>query len=207
MKNKFLFFLIIGGILTILLLVIVYFVFWNKNNFYMANTTETQDKSVQDKDVSQNKLVTDDFEITLTDGWIKTQASAGTLAMAVATDENTLDSGAKKINFRSYLAVSRDTFSGDSLIEYMQTVKDALLATAPNAVFYNENELQIKNRKAYAMEVEINQQEVNFKVLIVAVKGDGDDVWVMSFNTTKLDWEKYSQNFSDMANSFFVKIK
>src|SRR3989344_3433434 len=65
---------------------------------------------------------------------------------------------------------------------------------------------------ASAMAVNVNEhiddpaaQNINFKILMVIVKGQGDDVWVMSFNTTKSSWEGYKKTFYDIANSFSLK--
>jgi len=63
----------------------------------------------------------------------------------------------------------------------------------------------INSRTARAIEADLTQQGVNFKILIVAVKGEGDDVWVISFNTLQSSWMAYQETFSDIANSFKLK--
>lgn len=200
MRNKLLLFILTAIVVVALIAIGVYFVMQNKPVSPINNIEAGGQESPK-------KLVTDDFEVTLSDEWVVAQASMGTSAMAAKINENIKDPAAQKINFTSYLAVSRDAFSGNDLADYMQAVKDALLQTAPDSIFSNENGLEINGRFAHAMEVEMAQQGVNFKVLIVAVRGDGDDVWVMSFNTLKDNWQEYVQDFSDMANSFFVKLK
>jgi hypothetical protein len=209
MNKKILFLITIG--FFILAAVFLGFYFSKKkifDNSPINGQARQNDSQLNQADASQsgNKLVTDDFEIMLTAGWVNTQALMGTLAMAVDSKENIKEPAAQKINFKSYLAVSHDTLSKKSLSEYMQTVKVSLRQTIPNAVFSNENNLEINGRLAYAMEVEMNQQEVDFKVLIIAVSGNEDDAWILSFNTLKDSWQSYTQNFSDMAQSFFIKL-
>ena len=120
-------------------------------------------------------------------------------------DEIVNDPAAKKINFRSYLAVSYDSISGKGLSEYLQTVKNNLSQAALNVNFTNENDITINNMPARAAEAELTQQGVDFKILMVAIKGQNDDVWIISFSTAKNDWAKYEKTFSDIANSFVLK--
>lgn len=155
----------------------------------------------------QNKLVTDDFEINLPAGWQKTAPAIGTSAMAVKVDEQLNDPAAQKINFRSYFAVSYDTAQGKSLSEYAQTVKDRLQQTISGIVFTQEHDTTINGKAAQAFEADFNQQGVNFKILMVTIKGLGDDIWVISFNTLQSAWVEYRDAFSDIANSFSLKLK
>ncbi|MFH1000934.1 MAG: hypothetical protein V1783_08855, partial [Bacteroidota bacterium] len=60
-------------------------------------------------------------------------------------------------------------------------------------------------KAAYTVEADMFQKEVNFKALMVMVKGEGDDVWVLSFNTTKSAWAGYEQPLRDVVNSFSLK--
>lgn len=169
--------------------------------------TETGPQNETDNIVSEkNQLVTDDFSMELPLGWSKTPDTApGVLAIAANPNENISDAAAKNINFISYLAVSRDALQGKTMEEYLQSVKDELQTAISGAIFANEKDLTINERSARAVETEMTQQGVNFKVLIVAVKGDGDDVWVMSYNTVKSSWDGYKEDFSNSARSFILK--
>ncbi len=171
----------------------------NKNDNY------TQEGDSLDTEQMENKLVTDNFSLNLPAGWIKTDAIEGVTAMAINSKENITDPAAKAINFKTYIAVSEDILNGKSLKEYMQIVKDGLRETISNVIFSNENEVVINERPAYAMEANLTQQNVNFKVLMVAVQGEGDDVWVISFNTIAGNWADYEKTFSNIANSFSLK--
>jgi len=163
-----------------------------------------QNKQI-DTEQPQNKLATNDFEVGLPTGWRQTAPAMGVSAMAVNANEHIDDPAAQKINFKSYFAVSYDTFQGKNISEYAQTVKSGLQQAISNSIFTKEQDMTINGRSARAMEVELTQQGVNFKVLMVIVKGQGDDFWVMSFNTTKSSWEGYKETFYDIANSFSLK--
>lgn len=154
----------------------------------------------------KKQLVTDDFSMELPTGWSKTiDTMTGVSAMATNPDEIINDAAAQKINFKSYLAVSSDTLNEKTIKEYMQSVKDEIQMLVPDAIFANENVLTINERPARAMEAEMMQQGINFKVLMVTVQGNGNDVWIMSYNTTKNSWDGYKEDFSDSAKSFTLK--
>lgn len=153
-----------------------------------------------------NQLVTDDFSMDLPAGWSKTiDTVEGVSAMAANPDEIINDPAAQKINFKSYLAVSFDTMMGQTMEEYMQSVKDELQKSVPGVIFANESNVTINGRPARAIEAEMTQQGTNFKVLIVAVQGNGDDVWVLSYNTVKSSWDGYTEAFAASAKSFVLK--
>ncbi len=127
--------------------------------------------------------------------------------MAVKVNEQLNDPAAQKINFKSYFAVSYDTTQGKSLSEYVQTVKSQLQQTISGIVFAQEHDTTINGKAARAFEADFNQRGVNFKILMVAIKGMGDDVWVISFNTLQSTWAEYRDTFSDIVSSFSLKLK
>ena len=200
MKNK-----TIVSVLTILgvalaVLIGVYFIKQDKpinsskNIGQQTNTEQTQ-----------NKIVTDDFEVVIPAGWEKTAPAMGSSAMAVKINENLNDPVAKKINFKSYFAVSYDTLQDKSMSEYVQIVKNGLQQTVPSVVFTKDQDMMINSRSAHAIEAELIQQGVNFKILLMVIAGEGKDVWVISFNTTKNSWDEYREMFYGVANSFNLK--
>jgi len=216
MKNKIIIIaLIIPGI-ALIVLVGFYFVKQNKllisspENIIQPNQTlvgnqEKMNDGTGLNNQTQNKLVTDDFEVTLPAGWEKTAPAIGASAMAVNRNEKLDDPAAQKINFRSYLAVSYDTLQGKGMSEYLQTVKNGLSQVVSNVVFTNEQDIIINDRPAHALEAELTQQGVNFKILMVVITGQGEDVWVMSFNTIKSSWDGYQETLSDIVQSFNLK--
>lgn len=153
----------------------------------------------------QSKLVTGNFEVNLPAGWRQTAPAIGASAMAVSVDEHINDPAAKKINFQSYFAVSYDTLQDKSMSEYLQIVKNGLQQTIPGVVFTKDQDMTINGRSTHAIEAELTQQGVNFKILMVIIAGQEKDVWVMSFNTTKSSWDGYKETFYSIANSFSLK--
>ncbi len=153
----------------------------------------------------QKKLITDDFEITLPMGWEQTVPAIGTSAMAINKEEKSDDPTIQKINFKSYFAVSYDILQGKNLNGYLQNIKNTLSQTISNVVFTNEQDLLVNNKSARAVEAQLTQQGVDFKVLMIVIEGQEDDVWVISFNTTESYWDNYKGIFSDIVKSFILK--
>jgi len=170
------------------------------------NETVTGNQTEINSTGEKNKLATDDFSMDLPLGWKGVPKTlAEVTAMAANVDEDIGDEAAKAINFKSYLAVSSDLLKGKTINEYMLSVKSELQVGFPGVVFTNENSLTINEKPARAIEVEMIQQGVNFKVLIVVIQENGDDVWVLSYNTVKSSWDGYKEDFSESAKSFVSK--
>lgn len=207
MKNKTA--IIILVILGIALAVLagVYFAKQNKlpvdssDNTAQENQNSAPENSAQPQD-KLDKLATDDFSINLPAGWKQAAPPMGSSAMAVNSNEYLNDPAAQKINFKSYFAVSYDTLQGKSMSEYLQTVKNQLQQVIPDVIFTKEQDMTINGISAHAIEAELTQQGVNFKILMVVVTGQGEDVWVISFNTIKSSWDGYKEIFYSVANSF-----
>jgi len=169
-------------------------------------TEQTQEQNLDQIIEENQKIVTDDFSIDLPAGWARAESKAGVLAMAINYNEQIQDPEAQKINFQSYLAVIYDTLQGGSLADYGQTVKSALEQSIPSTVFTKDQDLTINGRLSHAIEAEMTQQGIDLKVLLVVIEGEGDDVWGISFNTVRSNWEGYREAFYNTANSFVVKI-
>jgi len=207
-----------AGILVIALIVFISGYFLGRKNLsgnnLGGNSRQESSASVQttengakqeEEQKPQTKIITDEFTIDLPAGWKQTPAAIGALAMGINASEDVIDPAARRINFKSYYAVSFDTLQGKTLGEYLQTVKDELRLVASNPLFSNEGEITINGRSARAIEAEVFQQGTDFKVLIIAVAGEKEDVWVITFNTTKSGWKENKEIFSTIANSFILK--
>ena len=205
MKNK----IIILVVFAVILIVLVGFYFLKQDKSISdlpKNIKDDAEKNNQtENEQLQKKLVTDDFEITLPVGWEQTTPAIGTSAMAVNENEKLDDPAAQKINFKSYFAISYDTLQKKSLSEYLQNIKNTLLQTISNVVFTNEQDIIIDIKPARAVEAELTQQGVDFKILMVVIAGQQEDVWVISFNTTKSSWDGYKEIFSNITKSFSLK--
>lgn len=213
MKNKVIVFVLIGLGVIAAVIIGIYLAKQNKSDIDPAENIAQENQSntpignngYAKVEPPQNKLVTDDFSLDLPTGWKKIQASIGASAMAINANENINDPAVQKINFKSYLAVSYDVFQGKTISEYAQTVKTGLEQAIPGVVFTKEQEITMNGKSASAIEAEMTQQGVDFKVLVIAVKGEGEDVWVISFNTVKSSWLKYKDTFYSTAESFSLK--
>ena len=205
MKKTIVSILIIAGVALAVFLG-VYFTKQNKPAVDSVKNTAQENPSSQiNTEQAQNKMVTDDFEIVVPDGWKQTVPAMGASAMAVNVNENLNDTAAEKINFQSYFAMSYDTFQDKTMSEYVQIVKNGLQQTISGTIFTKDQDMTINGKPAHAMEAELTQQGVNFKILMIAITGEGKDVWVMSFNTTKSNWDIYKETFYSTANSFSLK--
>lgn len=153
----------------------------------------------------ENVLVTDDFSIERPEGWEQMSAPMGVSAIVVNVNEQITDPEAKKINFRSYFSVSYDTLQGKTEPEYFNYIKNSLTQALPEIKFTQEKQITINNDKAQALEADLTQQGVDFKVLMVITKGQGSDVWIISFNTLKSKWDGYKDLFYQTAGTFRLK--
>lgn len=208
MKSKNIIFVLSGlGII----LAVLGGIYWFRQSRSIVNPAEnttkapTESQEKTEGGARENKLATDDFSVDLPAGWKQTAPPMGASVMAIIVNENINDPAAQKINFKSYFAVSYDTLQGKSLAEYVQTVKSGLQGSIPSAVFTKEQDLMVNDRFAQALEAELTQQGVNFKILMVIIAGEGEDVWVISFNTTKSGWDGYRETFYNVANSFRLR--
>ncbi|MDD5431229.1 MAG: hypothetical protein PHP03_03345 [Candidatus Pacebacteria bacterium] len=213
MKNKL---IIIISVVAVVVLAAVSFYFINKNKPSInspENASEapqaTESAAETNSPVAEQtpkKLVTDDFSVDIPTGWEKIEPPTGISAMIVKTNENITDPAAQKANFKSYFAVSHNSLKEASMDTYLNDLKNELKKTFPTAVFSNEQNTIINNSPAHAMEADLTQQGINYKVLLVVIKGQGEDIWVVSFNTLQSIWNGYKEVFGDIAKSFIVKI-
>ncbi|MEW5805375.1 MAG: hypothetical protein AB1721_01440 [Patescibacteria group bacterium] len=150
-------------------------------------------------------LVKNGFSVLIPDGWKETGAPAGVSAMVSYVDEQIADPAVKKINFKTYYSVQYDVLQGQALVEYAGIVKNQLGQVIPEISFQSQEAIKINNYEAYTLEAELNQQGVDFKVLMIIIKGNQDDVWTIAFNTPKSKWQEYQDLFQSIAKSFEVK--
>lgn len=153
----------------------------------------------------QSRIVTDDFSINLPTGWEETTSTQNISVTAVNIGERIDDSAAQKINFKTYFAVAYEALKERSVNEYIKVFKDFLAMSIPGTVFTKEQDISINGKSAHAIEMELIQDGVGLKVLSVIIEGRGGNVWVMSFNTTKKNWNGYKEMFYSIANSFSLK--
>lgn len=153
----------------------------------------------------QTKIITDAYSMDLPSGWQEVTPIEGVSAMAVNAQDNITDTAAQAVGFQSYFAVSQDALSGGTLNDYVQTVKTSLSQNISGISFTKEKDFKINGVDAHAIESELTQEGIDFKVLLVMMTGTSDDVWVLSFNTVKSSWNSYEKLFYEIADSFALK--
>ncbi|MFA5413521.1 MAG: hypothetical protein WC348_03200 [Patescibacteria group bacterium] len=154
---------------------------------------------------SENVFATDDFSLNYPAGWRSVPAMTGVSAMIVKGNENITNPEAKKMNFQTYFAVSYDSAEGKTKEQVAEYLKNELRSAIPDAVFSRENFLTLNGREAYATEVTFKKSGIDFHVLMVAVWGEGNDLWVLSYNTLEELWQNYVGEFEEMTQAFVVK--
>ncbi len=202
MKNKI---VIIAGVLIILAIGIGVGIYVSKNNKSEGSKQEAVKTEEENQPSQNNVLATDDFSLDRPEGWREAPAPTGVSMMIVNADEEIIDEEAKKINFRSYFSVSYDTFNGRSREEYVKYIKDSLVQALPGIIFTEEKSGIANGNDTYFIESEANQKGIDFKVFIALIKGKNNDVWAMSFNTTKSYWPNYKNLFYQTVASFKMK--
>jgi len=156
--------------------------------------------------VDENKIINkENFAFLIPAGWAETAAPAGVSAMVANINEEVGDPALAKINFKTYYSVNYDNLGNRSLEEYVVLTKDALIEAAPGLTFTGEREETINNRQVYFISSIADQRGALFRIELALIKGNDDDVWVISFNVGENLWPAYEELFRDIINSFIVK--
>jgi hypothetical protein len=201
MRNKAIIIVVAVLIVALASVAVVYFMNQNKSDGSAVNP----EQNIGGEE-SSNKIATEDFSVTLPAGWKKTISEVeGVLAMATDPNEVLNDAAARAVSFKSYLAITADALAGKSMDEYMASIKGELQKNIPGVILSNENALTINGRPTRALEAEMTQQGISFKVLLVAIQGDEGGVWVLSYNTVKSSWDRYRDAFAESVKSFVLK--
>lgn len=202
MKNKV---LIIAAVVLLIIIVVGVWFYLDKNK-NSNNGIESNKNNINQEE--EKMLVKDDFSIVLPQGWSESPAvMEGVSALAYNAQENLIDETAKNIGFVSYFSVAPDVLGGRDMAGYVEYAKGTLQEALGSIQFSNEQSLVINNKEAYAVAMDLNQEKVDFKVLMFFIKGNNNDVWTLSFNTVASAWNDYKDSFYQSAESFIVKIK
>lgn len=155
---------------------------------------------------AENQYEGEDFSIVIPEGWDRSQQPLpGTLlALYKNKEDHTNDPNAQKINFKSYMAISFDRTQGKTKSQILDMIKQGLLQLSPNAKINPLPQEVVDNQTADLVEINLAQQDVNFKVL-VAVIIKGDKYFTLSANTTEKKWAGYRQDFYKALKSMVLK--
>ena len=144
------------------------------------------------------------FSVKLPEGWTETDSVPGAAATAMNNQEQITDPGAQKINFQTYYSVVYDTFNEKTEKDYLEKIKDSLKQGFSEIQIFDAEKKSINGKDIYFIESELKQSGVEFKVLL-AVNIIDKEVWIISFNTLKSNWDKYKDLFYQIAESFKIK--
>jgi len=150
-------------------------------------------------------LEKNDFSIMMPENWAEMATPVGVSAMVVNINEEVTEVEAQRINFKTYYSVVYDTLNERSKEEYFQSVGATLSQTVPGIVVIHEEGERIDNQDAYFVEAEFNQKNIDFKVLLVIFTGEGESVWIVTFNGLKSAWNDYKDLFYEIARSFKLR--
>lgn len=152
-----------------------------------------------------NKFVNDDFEISIPDKWAKTDSQIpGITLMVVNAGETNDDENVQKINFRSYYAITYTT-TEKSLNDYLPEYESEMKNAVQGITIENVNDGVVNGYSAKFLELNIKQQNIDFKTFVALIKGEGNDVWILTFNTTAKLWNTYETLIPEILNSFKLK--
>jgi len=169
--------------------------------FYFFQGREVDEPN---REVEKNILSKEYFSIEIPEGWEETRGIPGISAMIANLDEENEDPEVIKMGFKSYFAVAYESASDRTMEEFIEYIKDQLLKGGVGIEIISEKNITIDSREAYLMQGEVEQQGADFKAFIVIVKGDGDDMWLVTFNTALNGSERYKDLFEETIYSFKV---
>jgi hypothetical protein len=153
---------------------------------------------------TQNEIEKDGFVIELPEGWVEVEAVVGSSATAINNQEQINNADAAKIGFRSYYSVVYGSFDEETNNDYLEKIEASLKGNFPEVKILKEEGKTLDGGPIYFIEADINQQNIDFKVLL-AVNIKDKDVWIISFNTLKESWEGYKNLFHQIAENFRIK--
>ena len=176
--------------------------------FYFLNQDKNSNNSSLETANSPERTtglyVGDNFTIVSPKDWIQTHMQSTLVSFQNPAEKYPEGSAAAKINFKSYIAVSFDNTQGKTIEEIAELVKQQVQAVAPSVSFTSETDEIIDGQPVKIMEANLNQQNVDFKVLMAVITKE-NKYFTISANTTVQKWTEYSEIFYDTIRSFKFK--
>lgn len=145
------------------------------------------------------------FSFKYANDWEEVTAPKEILGMIVNKKEAITDNLAKKLNFQTYLTVSLNNSGVRNFADFITFFKSELKKKYPETNLSNDKTLTINNRESSSLEMNINQKGLKIKVQIYLIKGNNNDVWVLSFNTLESNYSKVQNLFEKISASFTIK--
>jgi len=154
----------------------------------------------------QGGIDTNYFRLKLPPGW-ETQEPAPEpfLLKATYVKNGSQDPLARKINYRTNLSIAHETLEGETLATYASLLEAKIKSLQDKTIIRSESQTIFNNNSAYLIDAETKDNNIELKNIIVVIQGERDDAWVISLNTTKLDWDNMASQFYEVLNSFQLK--
>lgn len=153
----------------------------------------------------QGEIDTNYFKLVLPPGWETQEPAPENFALTAYSKESSKDPLARKINYKTSLYIAREELNDKTMSEYIKLLKEGVQQKKENVLFHSENETSFNGQKAYLIDVELKENNIEFKSIFGVIEGKNQEVWVMSFNTPKLDWITTAPQFYSILNSFEIK--
>lgn len=165
---------------------------------YKEKFNEQAQKETDEQSGEPTEIKTPDYNLILPTGW-QTAQEDDRQSIFIYINEM------PENDFKTYLSISQDQIQDDTFADYIGYLKNQIKESAPGISFDNENNIKINGRDAFAMDGYVRQNNTDFKILTVAIKGENNDIWILNFNTTKNKWENNALIFEQILNSFNIK--
>lgn len=190
--------------LTIIIIILSLVIVGGGVAFYLTNKKQTNNRVLNDNSANSitDEVYTDkDFSIKPPEKWQKVSMPNTLVAFRNPNESFPKNSPAARINFNSYIAVSFDNTQQRTFSEFVEFIKQKTKELVPSVVYTEQVEKQINGQPAKFIELEMTQQDINFKVLMVSVNAQ-DKYYLISCNTTIGKWDQYKELFYSTAESF-----
>ncbi len=192
-------------VLTIIIIILVLVIIGGGIIFYLTSKNTDNKNPLIDASANKNPsngYYTDkDFKVKQPENW-QSVSMPNTLAAFINPDESfPEDSPADRIKFNSYIAISFDNAQQRTFNEFVEFIKQETKKLVPSAAYTKEVEKEVNGQQANFIELKMTQQDINFKVLVVAVNAQ-DKYYLISCNTTTDKWDQYKDLFYSIAESF-----
>jgi len=178
---------------------------------YKTTPDLSQEGTTTEEQAEEETVLTKDiFSITLPAGWTEIAPPvADILVMAIDSKEEISEEKIKEVGFQTNLSVRKDDLSQYeqiyTLAEYVDSIKTSLIQIIPGITFTQEKQGKVEGRNALFVECESTQEGIDFGTLLVFIEGKDNFLWAISFNTPKISWPVYQDQFYQTAESLRLK--
>lgn len=117
------------------------------------------------------------------------------------SDAESGDARANLMNFKDSFSIVLDskTNLGE---DHMAGIKETLSSVLLGATYSGDKCFKVGEDDACSFEIDILQNEINLKLLLVAIEGAGSDVWLITYTTTVTDYDGALAILDDILDSF-----